>query len=275
MNAAKPALTPEQRSFLEALFKDDAAFEEDALRVYASDASLRRGPVLAMVRPRTVEQVRELMRWAEVERIPIHPRGRGTSLSGGCVPTRAGVVVSMLGMDRIFDISSEDFVAVIEPGVNTLAFQQACEQKGLFYPPDPASGKATSVGGNVMTCAGGLRAVKYGVTRDYVLGMEAVLPGGKLLKLGGRTHKDVIGLDISRFWKNIGRMCPTVIVFLAAGLWTADHAALDSWPRFFTGAAIYTLLYLPAAYAFMMDRYERELCIGVLKKLLRRRKRED
>ena len=187
MNAAKPALTPEQRSFLEALFKDDAAFEEDALRVYASDASLRRGPVLAMVRPRTVEQVRELMRWAEVERIPIHPRGRGTSLSGGCVPTRAGVVVSMLGMDRILDISSEDFVAVIEPGVNTLAFQQACEQKGLFYPPDPASGKATSVGGNVMTCAGGLRAVKYGVTRDYVLGMEAVLPGGKLLKLGGRA----------------------------------------------------------------------------------------
>ena len=200
MNAAKPALTPEQRSFLEALFKDDAAFEEDALRVYASDASLRRGPVLAMVRPRTVEQVRELMRWAEVERIPIHPRGRGTSLSGGCVPTRAGVVVSMLGMDRIFDISSEDFVAVIEPGVNTLAFQQACEQKGLFYPPDPASGKATSVGGNVMTCAGGLRAVKYGVTRDYVLGMEAVLPGGKLLKLGGRTHKDAIGLDISRMF---------------------------------------------------------------------------
>ena len=127
MNAAKPALTPEQRSFLEALFKDDAAFEEDALRVYASDASLRRGPVLAMVRPRTVEQVRELMRWAEVERIPIHPRGRGTSLSGGCVPTRAGVVVSMLGM-------------------------------------------------------------------------EAVLPGGKLLKLGGRTHKDVIGLDISRMF---------------------------------------------------------------------------
>lgn len=114
-----------------------AAFEEDALRVYASDASLRRGPVLAMVRPRTVEQVRELMRWAEVERIPIHPRGRGTSLSGGCVPTRAGVVVSMLGMDRILDISSEDFVAVIEPGVNTLAFQQAYEQKGLFYPPVP------------------------------------------------------------------------------------------------------------------------------------------
>ncbi len=227
MDAAKPTLTPEQRSFLESLFKDDAAFEEDALRVYSSDASLGRGPVLAMVRPRTTEQVRELLRWADAERIPIHPRGRGTSLSGGCVPTKAGVVVSMLGMDRILDISGDDFVAVIEPGVNTLAFQQACERKGLFYPPDPASGKATSVGGNVMTCAGGLRAVKYGVTRDYVLGMEVVLPGGKLLKLGvdelslakaqtivpesdaalepgvklgGRTHKDVIGLDISRMF---------------------------------------------------------------------------
>ena len=92
MNAAKPALTPEQRSFLEALFKDDAAFEEDALRVYASDASLRRGPVLAMVRPRTVEQVRELMRWAEVERIPIHPfRGvRAHQGGGGCVHARHG-----------------------------------------------------------------------------------------------------------------------------------------------------------------------------------------
>lgn len=90
MNAAKPALTPEQRSFLEALFKDDAAFEEDALRVYASDASLRRGPVLAMVRPRTVEQVRELMRWAEVERIPIHPRGGEPAFPGGACPPGRG-----------------------------------------------------------------------------------------------------------------------------------------------------------------------------------------
>lgn len=200
MDTAQAALTSAQRSFLEDLFKDDAAFDEEFLRVYASDASLKRGPVLAMVRPRSTEQVCELLRWADAECIPIHPRGRGTSLSGGCVPTKAGVVVSMLGMDRILDISDKDFVAVVEPGANTLQFQQACERKGLFYPPDPASGKATSVGGNVMTCAGGLRAVKYGVTRDYVLGMEVVLPGGKLLKLGGRTHKDVIGLDISRMF---------------------------------------------------------------------------
>lgn len=200
MDAARPALTPQQRAFLEGLFKDDAAFEEEALRVYASDASLKRGPVLAMVRPRETGQVLELLRWAEAEGIPIHPRGRGTSLSGGCVPTKPGVVVSMLGMDRILDISADDFVAEVEPGVNTLRFQQACEEKGLFYPPDPASGRATSIGGNVMTCAGGLRAVKYGVTRDYVLGMEAALPGGRLLRLGGRTHKDVIGLDLARLF---------------------------------------------------------------------------
>ncbi len=194
------ALTPDQRKFLEDTFKEDVAFDAEALRVYASDASLKTGQVLAMVRPRTTEQVQELLRWADAERIPVHPRGRGTSLSGGCVPTVPGIVVSMLGMDRILDISKEDFVAVVEPGVNTARFQGECEKLGLFYPPDPASGKATSVGGNVVTCAGGLRAVKYGVTRDYVLGLEAVLPGGTLLRLGGRTHKDVIGLDISRMF---------------------------------------------------------------------------
>ena len=184
--------------YLKRTFGEAVTFEREKLRVYASDASLKVGTVLAMVRPTCTEQVQELMRWADAERVYVHPRGRGTSLSGGCVPTRPGIVVSMTGMDRILDISNEDFVAVVEPGVNTAQFQAECAKRGLFYPPDPASGKATSIGGNVMTCAGGLRAVKYGVTRDYVLGMEIVLPGGKLLKFGGRTHKDVIGLDLSR-----------------------------------------------------------------------------
>jgi D-lactate dehydrogenase (cytochrome)/glycolate oxidase len=131
--------------------------------------------------------------------VAVHPRGRGTSLSGGCVPTVPGIVVSMLGMDRILDISSTDFVAEVEPGVNTAVFQAAVEKMGLMFPPDPASAKATTLGGNVCTCAGGLRAVKYGVTRDYVLGCEVVLPGGTLMKFGGRTQKDVIGLDLTRF----------------------------------------------------------------------------
>lgn len=192
-------LTSAHRAFLEDLFKENVSFDKPSLRVYASDASNMKGEVLAMVRPTSVEQVQEFMRWADAERVVVHPRGRGTSLSGGCVPTLPGIVVSMLGMDRILDISDTDFVATVEPGVGTTLLQAECEKRNMFYPPDPASSKATSIGGNVVTCAGGLRAVKYGVTRDYVLGCDVVIPGGKLLQLGGRTQKDVIGLDMTRF----------------------------------------------------------------------------
>ena len=194
------SLTPEHKKFLVDLFKDGVSFDPKVLRVYASDASLLTGTVLAMVRPESVGQLCEFMRWADAEHVAVHPRGRGTSLSGGCVPTVPGIVVSMLGMDKIVEINKEDFVAIVEPGVNTALLQAECEKLGMFYPPDPASGKATSVGGNVITCAGGLRAVKYGVTRDYVLGLEAVLPGGELVKFGGRSHKDVIGLDLGRLF---------------------------------------------------------------------------
>ena len=201
MNTSFPdALTSAQRAFLKDLFGDGVSLDDPVCRVYASDASLRHGHVLAVVRPTSTEQASRFMAWAQAEHIAVHPRGRGTSLSGGCVPTVPGIVVSMLGMDKILDISASDFVAEIQPGVNTVQFQQACEAKGLFYPPDPASSKGTSVGGNVMTCAGGLRAVKYGVTRDYVLGVEAVLPGGRVMTFGGRPHKNVVGLDIARLF---------------------------------------------------------------------------
>ena len=140
----------------------------------------------------------DFMRWADEEKIVVHPRGRGTSLAGGCTPTVPGIVLSTMGLNTILDISETDFVAVVEPGVCTATLQAECEKRNLLYPPDPASGKATSIGGNVSTCAGGLKAVRYGVTRDYVLGCEVVIPGGKLLKFGGRTHKDVVGLDLAR-----------------------------------------------------------------------------
>lgn len=191
-------LSPAHQQFLQDLFADNVSFAKKALRVYASDASLVQGEALAVVRPVCTEQVQRFMQWADMHRVAVHPRGRGTSLSGGSVPTVPGIVVSMLGMDAIIDISATDFVAEVEPGVVTATLQAACEKLGLFYPPDPASSKASSVGGNVATCAGGLRAVKYGVTRDYVLGCEVVLPGGTLLHLGGRNHKDVIGLDLTR-----------------------------------------------------------------------------
>ena len=191
-------LTGAHREFLADLFGDNVSFDTKVLRVYASDAGLVEGEIFAMVRPVSVEQVREFMRWADGERIVVHPRGRGTSLAGGCAPTVPGIVLSTMGLDRILDISDTDFVAEVEPGVCTATLQAECEKRGLMYPPDPASGKATSIGGNVSTCAGGLKAVKYGVTRDYVIGCEVVLPGGKLCTFGGRTHKDVVGLDLAR-----------------------------------------------------------------------------
>ena len=192
------ALTKAHRAFLENLFGDNVSFDEKVLRVYSSDAALVSGDVFAMVRPVNVSQVQDVMRWADAENIVVHPRGRGTSLAGGCTPTVPGIVLSTMGLDSIVDISETDFVAEVEPGVCTATLQAECEKRGLMYPPDPASGKATSVGGNVSTCAGGLKAVKYGVTRDYVIGCEVVVPGGKRLFFGGRNHKDVVGLDLTR-----------------------------------------------------------------------------
>jgi D-lactate dehydrogenase (cytochrome)/glycolate oxidase len=194
------SLTRVHQTFLEDLFgRDGLSFDPAVLRIYSSDASNEKGNIFAVVRPNDAGQVREFMHWADAERVVVHPRGRGTSLAGGCVPTVPGIVVSMLGMDRLIDISPTDFVAEVEPGLCTATFQAEVEKRGLMFPPDPASGKATSLGGNVCTCAGGLRAVKYGVTRDYVLGCEIVLPGGQLMKFGGRTQKDVVGLDLTRF----------------------------------------------------------------------------
>lgn len=193
-------ITREQRVFLEGVFPGDVLFAPEETLVFATDAGRLAPacPPLAVVRPRTAASVQELMRWADAERMPLYIRGRGTNLVGDCIPEPAGIVVSTTYMDAILDISEEDFVAEVEPGVNTEIFQARCEAKNLFYPPDPASQKATSLGGNVATAAGGMRALKYGVTRDFVLGMDLIVPGGEILTFGGRTHKNVVGLDIPR-----------------------------------------------------------------------------
>ncbi|MDL2279088.1 FAD-binding protein [Desulfovibrio sp. OttesenSCG-928-G11] len=192
------ALSPAQRLFLQDAFGGNVSFAPEVLRVYASDASTRQGLPLAVICPQNVAQVQTLLRWAHEERVPVHPRGRGTGLSGGCVPTVPGLVLSTAALNKILEISPADFVALVEPGVCTAQFQDQCAKAGLFYPPDPASARASSLGGNAATCAGGLRAVKYGVTRDYVLGCEMVIPGGELLRTGRRCHKDVVGLDLTR-----------------------------------------------------------------------------
>ncbi len=253
-------LTAAQTRFLKDLLGKDVLFREEDMYVYASDASLLRGRPLAVVHPRDVETVRAFMRWAHDERMPVYPRARGTNTVGGCVPDPPGIVLSTGHMTAIEEICPKDFVAVVEPGVNTAAFQVECEKRGLFYPPDPASMAASSLGGNVASCAGGMRALKYGVTRDFVLGLEAVLPGGEHIRLGGRNHKNVMGLDLVRLFvgsegtlgiitKIIVKLLPKpeTTASLMAGFSTAEQA-MNAVDR------VFAMGMLPAALEFMGER---------------------
>jgi len=144
--------------------------------------------------------VSRILRFADRRGIPVTPRGAGHGYVGGCVPVRGGLVLALDGLNRIKEISAADFVAVVEPGVRTAALQEAVERLGLFYPPDPASRADCSLGGNIATNAGGPRCLKYGVTRDYVLGLEVVLADGTVVQLGSRTHKNKSGFDLWRFF---------------------------------------------------------------------------
>jgi len=199
-NYAK-SLTSAHKTFLSDLFSDeDCILSPEGMAVFSADASLERAMPWAVVRPENRRQIEELLRWANAERVPIYGRARGTGRVGNAVPSMGGVVVSMLKMNRVLEVDENDFVAVTQPGVITSELQAGCAEKKLFYPPDPASVRISTIGGNVSTCAGGLKAVKYGVTRDWVLGLEAVLPGGKVLRSGGRSHKDVVGLDLTRLF---------------------------------------------------------------------------
>lgn len=154
----------------------------------------------AVAFPRTTRSVATLLRFANKHNIPVTPRGAGHGYVGGCVPVRGGIVLSLARMDRIKEINAADFVAVVEPGVNTERLQKEVEKRRLFYPPDPASRNESAIGGNIVTNAGGPRCLKYGVTRDYVLGLEVVLADGTIVRLGGRTHKNKTGFELHRLF---------------------------------------------------------------------------
>jgi glycolate oxidase subunit GlcD len=154
----------------------------------------------AVALPRSSDEVRRLLGFANDHKIPVTARGAGYGYVGSCVPNRGGIVLTLERMNRIREISVADFVAVVEPGVITAKLQKAVEKRGLFYPPDPASRADCTLGGNIATNAGGPRCLKYGVTRDYVLGAEVVLADGTLVRLGGRTHKNKTGFDLHRLF---------------------------------------------------------------------------
>jgi glycolate oxidase len=149
-----------------------------------------------VVTPTSADQVARVLRFAGEAQIPVTARGAGHGYVGGCVPARGGIALSLARMNRIKEIAVSDGVAVVEPGVITWDLQRAVRDRKLFYPPDPASLKNSSIGGNIATNAGGPRCLKYGVTRQYVLGLEVVLAGGTIARIGGRTHKNKTGFDL-------------------------------------------------------------------------------
>lgn len=168
------------------------------LVLYAYDASRRAHRPEAVVRATDTAQIARVMAAATAHRVPVVPRGAGSGLTGGALPIAGGVVLNLAGMNRIIKIDPADQVAVVEPGVVTAELQAAAEAQGMFYPPDPASVNFCTIGGNAAENAGGLRAVKYGVTRDYVLALCAVLPDGRVFRTGKATMKSVVGYDLTR-----------------------------------------------------------------------------
>jgi glycolate oxidase len=171
--------------------------EERLERFFVDESQIGRFPAEAAVLATSREEVRLVLELARKHKIPVTPRGAGTGLTGGCLPVRGGIVLSTERMTKILEINEEDLIAVVEPGVVTGELQTAVEARGLFYPPDPASLASCTLGGNIAENAGGPRAFKYGVTREYVLGLECVQMGGEILRTGRRTSKGVAGYDVT------------------------------------------------------------------------------
>jgi len=177
--------------------EENVLVNPEAIEPYSHDevVGLRAVPE-AVVKATETQQVAEIFKLAQRECVPVTPRGGGMGLSGGAVPMCGGIVLSLEKMNRILEIDHRNLMVTVEPGVITGDIHRAVEAEGLFYPPDPASLDSCSIGGNIAEGAGGPRAVKYGVTKDYVCGLEAVLPSGEIINLGGKLVKDVTGYNL-------------------------------------------------------------------------------
>ncbi|WP_420714985.1 FAD-binding oxidoreductase [Streptomyces sp. WM6372] len=201
--AGEDDLSPRLRaSLLEGLPAEALLTDPEVTASYATDtaAFCAAGTPAAVALPRTVEQVQHVLRTATALRVPVVPQGARTGLSGAANASDGCILLSLVKMDRILEINTVDRIAVVEPGVVNAVLSRAVADRGLFYPPDPSSWEQCTIGGNIGTASGGLCCVKYGVTAEYVLGLDVVLADGRLLRTGRRTAKGVAGYDLTRLF---------------------------------------------------------------------------
>src|SRR5881392_1026457 len=187
------ALADELRKLLDS---DVVADDAEALAAHSGDKWFAAEAPEVVVFARSTSDVSKLLKFASQKKIPVTARGAGFGYVGGCVPAKKGIALSLMRMNRIKEISFTDAIAIVEPGAITAELKASARAQKLFYPPDPASMKDCSIGGNIATNAGGPRCLKYGVTRNYVTGLEVVLATGDILRTGGRVHKNKTGFDL-------------------------------------------------------------------------------
>jgi len=193
-------ITPEIVKELKAIVGDEFVFNDsDSIKLHSVDETEDLSfPPEIIVKPASAVEISQIFKLANENHIPVTPRGGGTGLSGGALTVNGGICLAMARFNKIIEIDLKNFQAVVQPGVITQVFQEEVESLGLFYPPDPASRGSCHLGGNLAECSGGPRAVKYGVTKDYVLGLEAVLPTGEIINTGGRVLKNVTGYNLTQ-----------------------------------------------------------------------------
>ncbi len=229
------------------------------LQCYAFDATFEEWRPDLVVRPANTAEVARLLAVCNRERVPVIARGMGSGLAGGTVPMGGGLVLSLTRLNRILEIDEINMTATVEAGVITADFQTVVEARGLFYPPDPSSIKHSTIGGNVACNAGGPRCLKYGVTKDYVMGLKAVLADGRILEAGGKPIKYVTGYDLPALLigseGTLGIVTEALLKLIARPTVTrtglASFADLDA-----AGRAVNTVLsagYLPATLELMDD----------------------
>ena len=190
-----------ERTALKNIIPDESRLVFDHIPPeYLSDTlGRRKGEASALVFAKSTEEVSKVLQFAHANKIPVTPRGAGTNLVGSTVPVDGGIILDLSQMNRILELDTETMTVTVEPGLLLQDLQAYVEEHGLFYPPDPGE-KASSIGGNISTNAGGMRAVKYGVTRDYVRGLEVVTADGTVLTVGGKNVKDASGLSLKHLY---------------------------------------------------------------------------